>query len=114
MRAALARFGLEHIAGRPAGECSAGQTRRLGLARLLVVERPLWLLDEPTVSLDAESVALVAELVREHVHRGGLALVATHLDLGLGAIREIRMTPPAADAAPPEGAAADPFLEGAW
>jgi heme exporter protein A len=83
-QAALARFGLDGIAGRPAGQCSAGQRRRLGLARLMVVDRPLWLLDEPTVSLDAEAAALVATLVREHAAGGGSALIATHVDLGLG------------------------------
>jgi len=108
--AALARFGLDAIAGRPAGQCSAGQKRRLGLARLLVMDRPLWLLDEPTVSLDAESTELVAELVREHVGGGGMALIATHVELGLGEIPVLRMTPPKAMTR----AADDPFLAGAW
>lgn len=109
-QAALDRFDLAPIAGRPAAECSAGQKRRLGLARLLVTDRPLWLMDEPTVSLDADAVALVATLVREHVAGGGLALIATHADLGLGDIPELRMTRPAAEA----HREADPFLAGAW
>lgn len=108
--AALARFGLEAIAGRPAGQCSAGQKRRLGLARLLVMDRPLWLMDEPTVSLDAESAELVADLVREHVAGGGMALIATHVELGLGDIPVLRMSPPR-DGARHED---DPFLAGAW
>jgi heme exporter protein A len=81
--AALARFGLDRIADYPAGYCSAGQKRRLGLARLLVADRPLWLLDEPTVSLDAASTGVFAEAVREHVAAGGLALAATHVAIGL-------------------------------
>ena len=62
-----------------------GQKRRLGLARLLVTGRPLWLLDEPTVSLDQASVALFANAVRAHAAGGGAALIATHIDLGLQA-----------------------------
>lgn len=108
--AALARFGLDAIAARPAGQCSAGQKRRLGLARLLVTDRPLWLMDEPTVSLDAESTALVADLVREHLVSGGMALIATHVELGLGDIPVLRMSPPKAAARHED----DPFLAGAW
>jgi len=108
--AALARFGLAHVAGRPAAECSAGQARRLGLARLMLTDRPLWLMDEPTVSLDAEAVALVAGLVREHLAGGGLALIATHADLGLGELPTLTMAPPGAEAA----RHGDPFLAGAW
>jgi heme exporter protein A len=108
--AALARFGMDGIATRPAAQCSAGQLRRLGLARLLVADRPLWLLDEPTVSLDASASALVADLVREHVAAGGMALIATHVPLGLGDIPTLEMTPPGADA----HHADDPFLAGAW
>lgn len=111
--AALARFGLAPIADRPAAECSAGQKRRLGLARLLLAERPLWLLDEPTVSLDAASSRLVAELIGAHVAAGGIALVATHVDLGLPELRTLALAAPGAGPAA-EPAAADPFLEGAW
>lgn len=107
---ALARFGLEAIAARPAGQCSAGQKRRLGLARLLVTDRPLWLMDEPTVSLDADSAALVSDLVREHISRGGMALIATHVELGLGDIPVLRLSPPQAAARHED----DPFLAGAW
>ena len=109
-RAALARFGLDVIANRPAAQCSAGQQRRLGLARLLVADRPLWLLDEPTVSLDTEAAALVADLVREHIASGGLALIATHVELGLGDIATLEMTPPEPDAHHQD----DPFLAGSW
>lgn len=108
--AALERFGLGPVAAHPAAHCSAGQKRRLGLARLMVIDRPLWLLDEPTVSLDGDSAALVTELIAAHLARGGLAVVATHLPLGLPARRwELDGAP-----AIPGSGAADPFLEGAW
>ncbi len=81
--AALDRFGLARIADYPAGYCSAGQKRRLGLARLLVADRPLWLLDEPTVSLDAAATAVFADAVRAHAAAGGLALAATHVAMGI-------------------------------
>lgn len=82
---ALAGFDLAGLADRPAAMLSAGQKRRLGLARLPVTGRALWLLDEPTVSLDAASVALFATAVRAHCAAGGAAVVATHIDLGFGA-----------------------------
>ena len=108
--AALERFGLQRIAGRAASECSAGQKRRLGLARLLVAEKALWLMDEPTVSLDRDAKALVADLVRAHLAGGGMALIATHEDLGLGELPALEMRAGTAPAA----AERDPFLEGAW
>lgn len=82
---ALAAMNLEALAARPAASLSAGQKRRLGLARLLVTGRRIWLLDEPTVSLDAASVGLFADAVRAHAAQGGAALIATHIDLGLEA-----------------------------
>lgn len=82
---ALAAFDLSTLRDRMAGRLSAGQKRRLGLARLLVTGRPVWALDEPTVSLDRASVALFAEAVRAHLAEGGAALIATHIDLGLDA-----------------------------
>ncbi|MFC7704079.1 heme ABC exporter ATP-binding protein CcmA [Plastorhodobacter daqingensis] len=80
---ALATMNLSDLAGRQARNLSAGQKRRLGLARLLVTGRPIWVLDEPTVSLDAASVALFAGVIRAHLAQGGAALIATHIDLGL-------------------------------
>lgn len=82
---ALAAYGLAPLAARPVQALSAGQKRRLGLARLLVTGRPVWLLDEPTVSLDAVAVAMFAEAVVRHLAEGGAALIATHVDLGLTA-----------------------------
>lgn len=80
---ALAAMDLVALSRRRAGELSAGQKRRLGLARLLVTGRPLWLLDEPTVSLDVASVARFAGVLRDHLAGGGAAIIATHVDLGL-------------------------------
>ena len=69
----------------PAGILSAGQKKRLGLARLLLVERPLWLLDEPTVSLDAATLDVLTRLMRAHLARKGLIVVASHAVLGMDA-----------------------------
>jgi len=74
---------LTALSDRRAAHLSAGQKRRLGLARLLVTGRRVWLLDEPTVSLDAASVALFAGVVRGHLAGGGMAVMASHIDLGL-------------------------------
>lgn len=83
--AALAAFELDALRERPAGLLSAGQKRRLGLARLVVTGRPLWVLDEPTVSLDKDAVAMFARAIRAHLEAGGSALMATHIELGLEA-----------------------------
>lgn len=80
---ALEAFELTPLAARPAGLLSAGQKRRLGLARLLVTGRPVWILDEPTVSLDVDAVAMFVAAIRAHLGSGGSALMATHIDLGL-------------------------------
>ncbi len=80
---ALEAFNLRDLRDRAAGSLSAGQKRRLGLARLMVTGRPVWVLDEPTVSLDVASVSLFADAVRAHLAAGGSALMATHIDLGL-------------------------------
>ncbi len=91
--AALEAFDLVALQDRPAGLLSAGQKRRLGLARLMVTGRPVWVLDEPTVSLDAASVALFAAAVRAHLQSGGAALMATHIDLGLDEAEILDITP---------------------
>ena len=87
----LERLQLADLASFPAGYLSAGQKRRLGLARLLVANRPLWLLDEPAVSLDAASQALLAQVVNRHLADGGLVLAATHQALGFSPCRELRL-----------------------
>nr|WP_246317574.1 heme ABC exporter ATP-binding protein CcmA [Hyphomicrobium methylovorum] len=88
---ALQHFGLEDLVEFPAAILSAGQKRRLGLARLLAAHRPLWLLDEPTVSLDSASAERFAAAVNEHTLAGGLAVIATHLPLGLERARTLRI-----------------------
>ncbi|MBW4708486.1 heme ABC exporter ATP-binding protein CcmA [Roseobacter sp. YSTF-M11] len=82
---ALHAFSLEPLRDRLAGTLSAGQKRRLGLARMLVTGRPVWMLDEPTVSLDKDAVRQFATVVAGHLASGGSALIATHIDLGLEA-----------------------------
>ena len=88
--AALTRLGLPHVADFPVRALSAGQKRRVALARLVVAKRPIWLLDEPTTALDAASQDLFAGVMREHLAAGGLILAATHAPLGLEA-RELRL-----------------------
>jgi heme exporter protein A len=78
--AALARFDLEGLAQTPARWLSAGQRRRLALARLLTGARPLWLLDEPGVGLDAANRARLEQLIAEHRAGGGIVALATHGD----------------------------------
>lgn len=82
---ALAAYELAQLQDRAAGTLSAGQKRRLGLSRLLVTGRPIWVLDEPTVSLDSTAVEMFAAAVRSHLANGGSALIATHIELGLKA-----------------------------
>lgn len=90
--AALEVFALTDLRDRAAGSLSAGQKRRLGLARLAVTGRPIWLLDEPTVSLDKASVGMFGDVVRAHLDRGGSAVIASHIDMGLE-VRVIDLTP---------------------
>jgi len=90
---AFDHFDIADLKDRIAGTLSAGQKRRLGLARLAVVNRPVLLLDEPTVSLDGFSVKLFAKFLRdEHLAKGGAAVIATHIDLGLD-LPELDLTP---------------------
>jgi heme exporter protein A len=86
----LARVGLAHAAQLPAAYLSAGQRRRLSLARLVALRRPLWLLDEPTAALDDSGQAMFAGLMTEHLGRGGLIVAATHAPLGIAA-RNLRI-----------------------
>jgi heme exporter protein A len=77
--------GLDHATALPAGYLSAGQRRRLSMARLTAVKRPIWLLDEPTSALDADGQALMARLMTQHLAAGGLIMAATHGPLGIAA-----------------------------
>ena len=91
--AALAGVGLGGLAHLPAAYLSAGQRRRLSLARLIALERPLWLLDEPTSTLDAAGQSMLADLVRAHLAGDGLVLAATHSPIGLEGAKELRLPP---------------------
>ena len=88
---AMEAFALTDLAEFPASYLSAGQKRRVGLARLLASPRPVWLLDEPSVSLDAASTARLADVVNGHTSTGGIVIAATHLPLGLLRTRELRL-----------------------
>jgi heme exporter protein A len=81
IEAALDKVGLAHLIDLPAGRLSAGQKRRVALARLLVAERPVWLLDEPATALDAAAEAMLGALIAAHLGGGGLAMAATHRPL---------------------------------
>lgn len=87
VKGVLDHVGLTRLTDLPAQYLSAGQRRRLGLARLILSNRPLWLLDEPLSSLDAAGRRLAAELIGEHCDGGGIAVIATHETLGLDATR---------------------------
>lgn len=91
---ALEAVGLAHLAELPAGSLSAGQRRRGALARLLLVNRPLWLLDEPATALDAAAEDTLARLIASHIASGGLAVVAQHRPLPLLAAAELRLGAP--------------------
>jgi heme exporter protein A len=88
---ALAAVGLDEIAHLPAIYLSAGQRRRLAIARLIAVERPIWLLDEPTSALDTAAQATLATVMGEHLGAGGLILAATHGPIGLAQTTELRL-----------------------
>lgn len=107
---ALQAYALAPLADRLAGTLSAGQKRRAGLARLMVTGRPLWVLDEPTVSLDRDAVGLFADAVRGHLRAGGMALLATHIDLGLSDAQVLDVTPLRAVPTALHGASDEAFL----
>jgi heme exporter protein A len=90
-RAALAKVGLAHAIDFPARALSAGQRRRVALARLLIADRPLWLLDEPTTALDAAAQAAFAVIMRSYLDAGGIIVAATHAPLWLTNAGELRL-----------------------
>ena len=90
---ALQAFALTALHDRAAGQLSAGQKRRLGLARLMITGRKTWLLDEPTVSLDAEAQALLEAVLKSHLAAGGAVLAATHVDMSLPGAKTLDLAP---------------------
>jgi heme exporter protein A len=99
----LAAVGLDTLADLPAAYLSAGQRRRLSIARLLAVKRPIWLLDEPVSALDAAAQESLTEFMRLHLAGGGLILAATHGPIGLPAAHEVWL-----DQAAPQPAEEEP------
>ena len=91
--AVMERMALTPLAERAAMTLSAGQKRRLGLARLLLAGRPVWALDEPTVSLDTATIGLFGDVIRDHLAGGGAAVLTSHADMGLSFASALDLTP---------------------
>jgi heme exporter protein A len=87
----LEMVGLATLADLPAAYLSAGQRRRLSIARLIAAPRPIWLLDEPTSTLDAAAQQRLAELMRAHLAGGGLIVAASHGPIGLDGAQQLRL-----------------------
>jgi heme exporter protein A len=88
---ALELLDLAQLADLPAAFLSAGQRRRLSIARIVAVSRPVWLLDEPTSALDAPSQTRLAEIMRNHLAGGGIIVAAAHGAIGLERARELKL-----------------------
>jgi heme exporter protein A len=91
IQGAMAAVGLSALGHLPAAYLSAGQRRRLSIARLLAAKRPLWLLDEPTSALDREAQDALTGLMRQHLSGGGIIVAATHGPIGLDGTKELRL-----------------------
>ncbi|XWS70380.1 hypothetical protein CRYUN_Cryun03dG0043200 [Craigia yunnanensis] len=90
---ALGLMGLGRLAKEKARMLSMGQRTRLQLARLLAIDRPIWLLDEPSVALDDEGVRLLEYIIAEHRKKGGILIVATHLPIQIEDPMNLRLPP---------------------
>jgi heme exporter protein A len=88
---ALAAVGLDAVADLPAAYLSAGQRRRLSIARLVAVKRPIWLLDEPTAALDRAAQERLGALMGQHLAAGGMIVAAAHGPIGLERAKELRL-----------------------
>lgn len=100
---ALKKVGLAGVQDIPAGYLSAGQKRRIAIARLLVTKRTLWLVDEPTAALDAKSEKMFAKILQAHLDKGGIAIAATHQPLGIKTTQKLDMDAHQADLSINEG-----------
>jgi len=109
----LEAVGLADLAAMPAGYLSAGQRRRLSLARVLAAPRPVWLLDEPTTALDAASQERLQTAMHAHLAGGGLIVAATHAPLGITAPAELQLGA-SSRGGPPQRSAFDDALEDVW
>jgi heme exporter protein A len=107
----LDAVGLDELADLPAAYLSAGQRRRLSIARLLAVKRPIWLLDEPTSTLDASAQQRLAGFMRTHLAEGGLILAASHGSIGLDGAQELRL---GQAASPLAASAPSPLVGEGW
>ncbi len=92
INSALRTVGLEPMPHILAARLSAGQKKRLMLARLLTISRPLWLLDEPSVALDDDGQKLLMKLMQEHVNAGGIVIASSHLPLGIEFTQTLKLT----------------------
>ena len=88
---ALEQLDLAPLADLPAAYLSAGQRRRLSVARIVAVARPVWLLDEPTSALDAPSQSRLSDIMRDHLANGGIIVAAAHGAIGLERARELKL-----------------------
>jgi heme exporter protein A len=106
----IAQFGLNDLADRYAANLSAGQKRRLGLARMTLSNRKIWLMDEPTTSLDAEHTGLIAQSISDHCAAGGIAILSSHLDLDVPSAKTLDL----AQFTPTNDTNTSIFLEGSF
>lgn len=98
--AALGEIGLTGFEDVPCFQLSAGQQRRVALARLTLISRPLWVLDEPFTAIDKDGVAALEQRLSSHARKGGSVILTTHHDLApLGEVRRVRLAEGGADAA---------------
>ena len=104
----LEQLSLTPLQSRAAGDLSAGQKRRLGLARMLLTNADIWLMDEPTVSLDAATSDVIIDAIKTHCANGGAAIISTHIDMNIPRARILNIT----DFAAKQSDHTDPFLMG--
>jgi heme exporter protein A len=104
----LEQLSLTSLQTRAAGDLSAGQKRRLGLARMLLTDADVWLMDEPTVSLDAATSDVIIDAIKTHCAAGGAAIISTHIDMDIPNARILNIT----DFAAKQSDHSDPFLMG--